>query len=82
MVNIKETKIETKVNNPKIICVKHANGKKYYCIKYYDFFTGEYHVGFGSFRKKFAKRWLRTEFVAVPKIDIETHSNANNRENL
>ena len=60
-----------KVTKPKIICNKLRGRKKYYCIKYFDVFSGEYHIGYGSYCKKFVKEWLHNSFVTVPIIDIE-----------
>ena len=58
---------------PRIICCK-IKGKPYYAIQYYNVFDGEIHIGYGSYNKKIVKKWLREEFVIVPRLDLEEYS--------
>ena len=65
--------MKVKFPKPKIICKKYS-GKKYYSIKNYDVFAEEFMIGFGSYEKKYVKKWLRNEFVIVTKLDLKEHS--------
>lgn len=73
MINLTSKRNKVKIAKPKITCRKQQNGKKYYGIEYFDAFANEYCFGYASYCKKFVKGWLRNEFIAVPKIDIEAH---------
>ena len=58
------------IKKPKIISQKF-HGRKYYSIVYYDVFTKDYVNGYGSYNKKFVKKWLEEEFVAVTRLDLK-----------
>lgn len=73
--------IEKLINyKPRIICHKIPNCykgnkklSKYYEIKWYSIIDLEYHVGYGSYKKKYVKEWLHKEFSAISRCELHNY---------